>query len=236
MANNIIDLTVDTEPCSTLVRDKSKQIENYRVAQNQNDRKSSVKTSAAEVVRKKSLVISIDIGRSNCATTIFDLVSNEIIYWQNRAIFDKGDKLSPEAVALKVLSYITELHSKFSVKERTFIALIESQPKFIAFKGSHGAFFDNGTIATAFFSIFTTLGIQTKTISPKSVSSFFKIKHTSRNSKKKATINQVIEHLTNKAIKIKDSERRNFEQAKKKDDLADSYLQLQYYLHEHHNE
>ena len=176
------------------------------------------------------LVISIDVGRINCATTIYDLRLEEVIYCQNNSIFDTGETLNPKSVAAKVTAFVKGLQNTYDVRKTASIALIESQPKFMLAGVNHAAFYDNGTIATAFFTAFIMLGVETKSISPKSVSSFHKIQRATRVQKKKAAVQLVTQKISDKILRLNNQAGEFFAQARKKDDLADSILQILYYL------
>ena len=186
------------------------------------------------------ILISIDIGVRNCAYALLNESTMFLLEWKRFNLFpdvvETIKKVDANATALSVSEHVSYLAQKHHFSSRNVRCVIEYQmPHQAAYRGKYGnntnaVTFNNNVIAACFATAFTMINVSLLRGSALMIKNKFKL--SSGAQKKRDAVKYVSEwikpnikknlHIPQNLLDIYNNER-------KKDDMADTMLQLIFY-------
>jgi hypothetical protein len=196
----------------------------------EDDESLPVVPTSAKPVR---FVISIDVGLVNCGVAVAEMGkdSNQpnLKVWERLTLLDAKAKRTPAIVSNVIKDLIDQLLQQLQCDPSELGVIVENQISFRQRSKSAMVSYKNGLTATAFYAHFQGMGVSCHGGSPKYVSNVMKLSGDgTRKLKAKRKVSDILEN--GEIIHIPQEMKAKYKSEKKKDDLADSLLQLLAYL------
>lgn len=170
-------------------------------------------------------IVSIDIGVQNCGVVI--VRDDTVIMWQLLTIMDTDTPVTAHGAAASVIQHVNKMIRDHCLLSWNSVVLIEGQLQYIPGATNHAACRKNSIISACFHSVWKMKNFCTKPISATLVKNEFQLPD--GRAKKKAAVRLVEDMVSGtssaRQISVSPAIAAEFNDATKKDDLADCFLQ-----------